>query len=333
MTIFYSFGLGGSSHHAAHAAHTSHTTWRHAASGCFRGQVDDHSLSGDHEGSDTSGVDEGGADNLHGVDDALLDHVAVFANLSIEASVHVIALKELVNDDGAFEAGVSAHSLGGDLAGLLDDLDADVLVEVSTLELVETSGSVEESSTAADDDTFLSGSSGGAESILDTVLELTDLNLGGTADLDDGNTTGESSHALLKLLFVVLGRSLVHAGHDRLNTLFDLSDLTGTTHQDSVVLGDDDLLGRAENGDVRALKGLTEVLADELGTSGDGNVLHGVSAVVTEAGGLDDSDLKATTDLVKHKGGEGLRLDVLSDQEEGLLLLGAGLEEGKDLLD
>lgn len=48
-----------------------------------------------------------------------------------------VRLEELVDDDAALEATVRADGLAWDFAGLPDDLDTDVLVEVGALHLVE----------------------------------------------------------------------------------------------------------------------------------------------------------------------------------------------------
>jgi hypothetical protein len=55
-----------------------------------------------------------------------------------------------------------------------------------------------------------------------------------------------------------------------------------TSHKDNIVLGDDYSLSRAEHGQVGSLQSLAEVLTDESSTGGDGDVLHGVPAVITE---------------------------------------------------
>lgn len=47
-----------------------------------------------------------------------------------------VCLEELVDDDAALEATVRTDGLAWDFAGLPDDLDADVLVEVGALHLV-----------------------------------------------------------------------------------------------------------------------------------------------------------------------------------------------------
>ena len=51
-------------------------------------------------------------------------------------------------------------------------------------------------------------------------------------------------------------------------------------------------------------------------TGEDGDVLEHLLAAVAEAGGLDGGNLQAAAQTVDHEGGQGLALDVLSDDEE-----------------
>lgn len=312
--------------HARHSTHTAHATGG-TASRTVLLNLDDSGLGRDHEGGDTAGVSDGSTHDLGGVNDTALVHVAVLTDGSVETVVHNVGLEELVDDDGALETGVGADSLAGDLASLLDDLNADVLVEVGTLKVVELSGSVEEGNATAGNDTFVTGSAGGAESILNTVLELGDLNLRSTADLDDGDTTGEAAETLLELLLIVLGGSELDRAGDGGHTLLNLSLIAGATHDDGVVLRDDDLIGSAKNIEIRLVKNETNILADELGTSGNSNILHGVLSVVTEAGGLDGANLETTSELVENEGGKGLTVEVLSNDNKLTLVLGSVLEE------
>ena len=312
--------------HARHSTHTAHATGGTASRTIFL-HLDDGGLSRDHERGDTARISDGSTHDLGGVNDTTLGHVAVLANGGIETVVLNIGLEQLVDDDGALEAGVGADSLARDLACLLDDLDADVLVEVGTLKVVELLGSVEEGNTTAGNDTLITGSTGGAERILDTVLELGDLNLRGTADLDDGDTTGEAAETLLELLLIVLGGGEIESTGDGVHALLNLGLLAGAAHDDGVVLRDDDLIGSAKNVKFSLIKNETNILADELGTSGNGNILHGVLSVITEAGRLDGADLEATSELVENEGGKGLTVDILSNDKKLTLVLGSVLEE------
>merc|ERR1740117_1861259 len=207
-----------------------------------------------------------------------------YSPVSVVSAHAISSLEELVNDDGAFVSSVHADGLDGDSASLSHDVDTDSLVEVLSLDVVKSERSVEEGGTTAGNDSLIGSSSGGAEGILNTVLELTDFNLRSTTDLDDGNSTGESSNTLLELLSVVVAGSTFHLVSESLNTLGDFSGFSSSSHDDDVVLGDDNLLGSSHDADVSGGEALAEVFGQELGTSGDGDVLHGVTSVVTESG-------------------------------------------------
>ena len=55
---------------------------------------------------------------------------------------------------------------------------------------------------AAGDDALLDRGPGGGQRVLDAVLLLLELHLGGGADLDDGDAAGQLGQALLELLAV-----------------------------------------------------------------------------------------------------------------------------------
>jgi hypothetical protein len=299
----------------------------------FAGELNNHSFGGDHKGSNTGGINQGGSNDLQGIDNTSGEHINVLSVGGVEAPAGGSFLEELVNDDWAFESSVRANSLGGDLAGVSDDLDTNVLVEVGTLKSVELLGSVEDSSSSASNDTVFGSGAGSAKSILDTVLKLWNLNFGSTTDLDDGNATGKSAHSFLKLLSVVIAGGVLHSGENLINALVNILLFTSSTHDNGVILADNNGLAETKNAEVRSVESVTYIFADELGTGSNGDILHGVAAVVTESWGFNGSDLKATTELVDNKGGEGLGLNVFSNEDEGLLFAHAVLEEGKELLD
>ena len=72
---------GGSEVHAAHAAAAGH---RRSGGLVLRGLAD-HRLGGDEERSDRGGVLQGGAHDLGGVDDALLEQVDILFRLRVES--------------------------------------------------------------------------------------------------------------------------------------------------------------------------------------------------------------------------------------------------------
>ena len=86
---------------------------------------------------------------------------------------------------------------------MLHDLDTNVLIEVLSLKGLKCLGSIEECGSTAWNNTFITGSSGGAECVLDSVLEFLNLNFGGSSNLDDSNTSSKSSKSFLEFLFIV----------------------------------------------------------------------------------------------------------------------------------
>src|SRR5204862_2328190 len=64
------------------------------------------------------------------------------------------------------------------------------------------------------DDALLDGRLRVAYGVLDAVLALLQLDLGGRADLDDGNAAGQLGQPLLQLLAVVVGVRLLDLGPD-----------------------------------------------------------------------------------------------------------------------
>ena len=120
---------------------------------------------------------------------------------------------------------------------------------------------------ATGDDAFLDGCTSGRDGVLDAVLLLLQLDLGGCADLDDGNAAGQLGEALLQLLAIPVAVGVVDLGLDLVDPAGDLVLLTATIDDGGVVLGDDDALGLAEQveGDVLELQ--ADLFADDLATA------------------------------------------------------------------
>lgn len=322
--------------HAAHTTHATHATGRGSGALLLRG-LDDGNLGGTEEGSDTTGVNQSGADNLEGVDDTSSDHVDVLAGGAVVATVEVLGVLvgELTDDDGALETGVLDDGAGGAGDSALDDADTELLVEVGGLDAVKAvGGSLEESGTTTGEDTLLDGSAGGVQGVNDTVLLLTDLNLGGATDLDDGDTTRELGEALLELLLLVLGGvGVSDVTADLLAALGDVVLAALTVENDGVLLGDGDGTGGAEHLGGELLELDVELIGEDGTVGQDGEIAEDALAVVTEAGSLDGSDLELTAELVQNADGESLTLDVLSDDDKGAAEGGGSLKGGEDVLD
>ena len=72
----------------------------------------------------------------------------------------------------------------------------------------------EQRDATAGHDALFDGSLGGLHRVLDAVLLLLELDLGGRADLDDRHTAGQLGETLLELLTVVVGVGVLDLGAD-----------------------------------------------------------------------------------------------------------------------
>ena len=111
----------------------------------------------------------------------------------------------LARDHRAVEAGILGDLAHRRLQGAAHDLDADLLVMVGTVLVLEHAGGIEQGRAAAGDDAFLDRGLGRMHGVLDPVLAFLDLDLGGAADLDDGHAAGQLGQPLLQLLAVIVG--------------------------------------------------------------------------------------------------------------------------------
>src|SRR5690606_24088153 len=99
--------------------------------------VDDFShggFGGQQQGGNRSGVLQGGAGNLGGVQHALLDQVAVLAGGSVVAVV-VLAAGHVVDHDARLVAGVGHDGAQRGFDSTQDQLDAGFLVDVVALDV------------------------------------------------------------------------------------------------------------------------------------------------------------------------------------------------------
>src|SRR5699024_6517989 len=148
------------------------------------------------------------------------------------------------------------------------------------------------------DDALLLGGLGVAHGVLDAVLALLELDLGGRARLEDGDAAGELGEALLELLAVVVRVGVLDLGADLRDPALDLLGVAGALDDGRLVLGDDDLAGLAQQVEVGGLELEADGLGDDLTTGEDGHVLQHRLAAVAEARGLDGHGLEGAADLV-----------------------------------
>ena len=119
----------------------------------------------------------------------------------------------------------------------------------------------EQGHAATGDDALLDRGLGRLHRVLDAVLLLLELDLGGRADLDDRDATRQLREALLELLTVVVGVGVVDLALDLRDATLDVLLLAATLDDRRLVLGDDDLAGTTEQVEADVLELEADLLA------------------------------------------------------------------------
>ena len=277
------------------------------------------------------------AGHLGRVDDTGLDEVDDLAGGGVE-TISTLGLLDGLDHDGTLETGILRDLAQGGLKRVGHDASTSGLITLKVAdELDDCGASPNQSGSSAGDNALIDGCTSCAQGILDAVLLLLEFHLGGCTDLDDGHAASKLGKALLELLAVPVGVSV-------LDLSLDLGDpagngLRGARSLDDRggVLGHDDPTGRTQQVERGGLKLEADLLGDDLGASQDGHVLQHGLAALTEARSLDGHRVEGATDLVHDQRGESLALDVLGDDQQWATRLHHLLEhrhkirDGRDL--
>src|SRR5262249_26410687 len=274
-----------------------------------------HGFRGYQQAGDRSRVLQGRAHDLGRVDDALGHQVAVVAGLRVIAVRVLVLLHDLADHDRAVCARVDRDLARRGLQRLADDFDTVPLVLVFGTKTLEPVDSAQQCSPAARQDAFLDRGTGRVHRVIDAILALLHLDLGGPTDANYRNAARELGKPLLQLLAIVVGGCLLDLRLDLGNARLDVGFLACTVDDRRVLLVDHHLLGAAEHGDRDVLELDAEIFADRLTARQDGNVLQHGLAAIAEPGRLDCRDLQAAAQLVDDERGKRLALDILGDDE------------------
>ena len=162
----------------------------------------------------------------------------------------------------------------------------------------------------------------GLQGVLDAVLLLLHLRLGGRSDLDHGDAAGELCEPFLQLLAVEVRVGVLDFGLDLVDAALDRLGVTGAVDDRGRVFGHDHATGATELLDLGVLELQPELLGDHLGVREDRDVLEHPLAAVAEARRLHGHTGEGAPQLVDHERRERLALDVLGDDQDRL----AGLD-------
>src|ERR1044072_7051928 len=309
----------------------AHATARHGRR-ILVGHFDYHRLRRDQQPGHRHRALQRRANDLGRIDHAGLDHVDVLALLGVEAEIGVFLVEHPAGNHGAVEAGILGDLADRRLQRGAHDLEPDLLVVVGATLVREHAGGIEQGRPAASDDALLDRGLGRMHGVLDPVLLLPDLDLGGAADLDDRHAAGELGQALLQLLAVVVGGRFFDLRLELRDPALDVLLLAGAVDDGGVVLVDMDALGGAQHVERDVLELDAEIFADLAASGQDRDVLEHGLATITEARRLDGGDLEPAAQLVDHQGRERLALDFLGDDEQRPTRLGDQLEQRQQRL-
>src|SRR4051812_6633830 len=317
-------------HHPAHAAHVGHAT---AAAAVLLGSVHDDRLRGEDVLRDRGCVLQRRARHHGRIDDAVLDEILDLTGVDVQA-LALLGRANLVHDDRALEARVVGELPERLLERAEDDVRPRLLVALEELEaLLDRVGRVQQRDAATRDDALLESRAGCLQRVLDPVLLLLHLRLGGCADLDHCNAAGELRQPLLQLLAVEVRVGVLDLALDLLDAGLDRLAVAGTVDDRGRILVDDDLAGAAELRQLRVLELEAELLGDDLAAGEHGDVLEHPLAAVAEAGCLDRNGGEDATELVDDDRRKRLTLEVLGDDDERLAGLDDLLENRQQILD
>src|SRR5690606_29762080 len=228
-------GPTGSVRVGSEAAHATHVVATGRGSGLLLRLVGHDGLGGEEQAGDRGSGPQGGARHLDRVGDTGREQVLERAGLGVEAVAGGQVADPLCHD-AALEAGVDGDLLERGVDRDADDVRTGRLVTLQ-LEAVEgVLGGLDEGDATTGDDALLLGGLGVADGVLDAVLALLELDLGGRTRLDDGDAAGELGEALLELLAVVVRVGVLDLGADLLDAALDLLGVAGALDDGGLVL-------------------------------------------------------------------------------------------------
>src|SRR5699024_9175795 len=282
--------------------------------------------------SDGGSVLQSRAGHLHRVGDASSQQVHILAGGGVQALAGRQVV-DLILHNARLEASVAGDLLQRTSQSRAHDLHAGCLVALQAQVVLQDVCGLHQCSATAGNNALLGSSLRVAHGILDAVLALLQLHLGGGTDLQDGHAAGELRQALLQLLAVVVGVSVLDLLADLLDATLQLLLGASTIDNGGVVLGDNDLAGGTQQRQVGGLQVQADLLGDDLAASQDRDVLQLSLTAVTEARSLHSNGLEGAADLVHNEGGQCLALDVLSHDQQRLAGLHDLLQQRQQILD
>src|SRR5215213_230459 len=298
--------------------------------------VGDEGLGGEDHAGDAGRILHRRAGHLRRVDDARAEHIDIGVGDHVVADVGVtlllLSLTHHLDHNRPVLAGVSGNAAHWLFQGAAEDVDAGLDITLG-LDRVQRREGIDQSDAATGDDAFLNSGASRAQGVLDAVLLLLELSLGGRTDLDHCHAAGQLGEALLQLLAVEVRGCRVDLGANLLDAPLDRVRVTGALDEGGVVLGRDDAARATKILERSAVEPPTDFLGDHLPTGEGRDVAQHLLAPVTEARGLGGENVQSAAQLVDDQRRQRLTVDVLGNDHQWRAGTGNLLEDRQDVLD
>src|SRR5262249_42080683 len=142
--------------------------------------------------------------------------------VSVVTEVCRLVAANLVDNNCAFLARIPNDLTKRFFERSLDDSDADVLVVVINLEVLERLLCSKERDSTAGNYAFFDGCLRGVHRVLNTSFLLLQFGLGSRADLDNRDAADEFRESLLELLTIIVGSCVIDLGANLFDSTLDL---------------------------------------------------------------------------------------------------------------
>ena len=132
--------------------------------------------------------------------------ISSLTSLGVEAYSRACLLQQLPNDHAAFESSVASNGLHGRSAGPLDDLHANLLVQIRTpgFHFLQLSRGPQQRSATTGDNALLYSCFGSIQSIHNAVSLFPHLHIAAATHFNDSHSADNLSETFLELLLLVV---------------------------------------------------------------------------------------------------------------------------------
>ena len=248
-------------------------------------------------------------------------------------AIITFAILNLLKDNGTFETGV-----GNDLTERLfdsafNDFDTCGFIVVVAYKTFESLDTTDVANTSTGNDTLGDSGASCRKCVINAVFLLFHLNLRGSTDVENGNTTCELGKTLLEFLAVVIALGCSDLVLDLSNTLGNTFFVACAIHDCSVLLVNGNLFGCTKEVDSCAFEFKALFFRNYHTTSEDCDIFEHFFAAVAKTGGFNGAHFQRTAETVDNESCESLAIYILGNDEERTTGLSSSFENREHIFE